>query len=107
MDFRTEFPFPSESPSVYYTAPVSPLSSAPLSPLDTHDEVALLLAESPLVSVPPSPLNTHNEVALLLAGDSEIGSPPNTASTPAGTFSAEITGTKKASKAQGRVTVRK
>jgi hypothetical protein len=62
---------------VYYTAPLSPLS---IVPRDTHDEVALLLAESPLVSVSLSPLATHNEVALLLAG--EIGSPPNTASTP-------------------------
>jgi hypothetical protein len=61
MDFSTEFPFPSESPSVYYTAPVSPLSSAPLSPLDTHDEVALLLAE-------------------------ENRSPPNITSTPAQQF---------------------
>jgi hypothetical protein len=85
MDFMTEFSFPSESPSVYYTVPLSPLglSTVPLSPFDTRDEVAFL-AESPTVSAPLSPLDTHDEVALLFA--EENGSPPNITSTPAQQF---------------------
>jgi hypothetical protein len=86
MNFSNEFHFPSESPSVYYTAPLSPLSIVPLSPLDTHDEVALPLAMSPLSSVSLSPLDTttdtYEEVALLSA--EEIG--PNITLTPAQQF---------------------
>jgi hypothetical protein len=83
MDFSPEFRSPSEPPSVYHTAPSSPLSSLPLSPLATlGDDVAWISAELLLSAAPLSPLDTHNEVALLVA--EENGSPAQQFCKPCG-----------------------